>query len=120
MKIYTIQLAKWRNAVALDIPYLDTTVKSGEKTFAPTWEMVRDYKNGLITDNEYTEQYKQLMRESYRQNKDRWLEVANMEKVAFACYCSEGAFCHRLILKDLFKAVCQKEGIQFMYLGEIH
>ena len=28
---------------------LDVTVKSGDQTFAPTWEMVMGYKNGTIS-----------------------------------------------------------------------
>ena len=33
---------------------LDITIKSGSKVFAPSWKIVIDHKNKLITDEEYT------------------------------------------------------------------
>jgi len=48
---------------------LDITVKSGDRTFAPTWDMVKAYKAGRITQEEYTEMYHALMRRSYCNNR---------------------------------------------------
>lgn len=126
MKLYTLQMAKWRKAAALNVPVLDTTVKSGEKTFAPSWEIVRAVKDGislsgfhLSPEEDYTQRYKLIMTDSWKQNQQRWLEVANMESVALMCYCTHGKFCHRYLLIDYFKAVCAKYNIPFEYCGEI-
>lgn len=92
---------------------LDITVKSGDKTFAPTWDMVMGHKNGVISDEEYTQKYIELMRKSLKNNRSRWLEVMNMEKVVFCCYCKKGKFCHRILLAKMF----EKNGAN--YVGEL-
>ena len=45
MKIYTIQISKWRKAEQLGVQFKDVTVKSGDKLFAPTWDFLMEYKN---------------------------------------------------------------------------
>lgn len=133
MKLYTIQMSQWRKAQALGIPFLDTTVKSGDPTFAPSWEIVTAYKQGrslhpgLSPEESYTINYKELMRQSLRQNRSRWLEVIQMDQVAIACYCgyydqSQPAhirFCHRHILCELLSLLCAQQGVAFEYAGEI-
>lgn len=119
MELFTIQIAKWRIAKRLNITHLDTTVKSGDKVFAPAWNMVIGHKARSITDEQYTSEYISMMRLSYQNNTSRWLEVATMDRVALACYCPANCFCHRLLLVDLFEKVCQKHAIPFKYSGEI-
>lgn len=126
MNLYTIQLPKRRLALELNIPVLDTTVKSGDLTFAPSWEMVRAYKDGVSLtrmDLSHTEDYKinfrEMMTNSWRTNRSRWLEVMSMENVALGCYCRSGQFCHRYLLIDYLKAACAKHHIPFCYMGEI-
>lgn len=118
MKLYTIQLSKWRKAESLGIPLLDVTVKSGDKTFAPTWDFLMEYKKDL-NENRYIEKFIPLMRLSYKDNKQRWLEVCKMDQIAIACYCRSGKFCHRHILVDMFRKVCESNNIEFEYKGEI-
>lgn len=102
LKIYTIQIpVAQRLGLAKDPRYLDTTVKSGDKTFAPTWEMVMGVKHGRITDEVYTQEYYDMMRASYRNNRQRWDEILSMEEVILACYCRQDSFCHRYLLKDM-------------------
>ena len=62
MDIYTIQIGKWRKAEALGYELLNTSVMNGELRLAPTWELVRKWKSGLITEADYTTEYLQLMR----------------------------------------------------------
>ncbi|MCL6559472.1 MAG: hypothetical protein K6U74_11870 [Firmicutes bacterium] len=93
---------------------LDITVKSGDKTFAPTWDMVMAYKSGKITQEEYTEMYYALMRRSYQNNRRRWEEVLAMDKVVLVCFCRAGDFCHRLLLAGIL----EKLGAE--YCGEIN
>lgn len=119
MRLYTIQMARWRQAAMFGIQVLDTTVKSGDKVFAPSWAMVSDIKTGAITEAEYTERYVQAMRFSYRRNQERWLEVLNMEAVALACYCPAGVFCHRHLLADMLCKCAAKHKIPFELRGEL-
>lgn len=114
MLLYTIQIpvAK-RLGLTNDSRYLDITVKSGDKAFAPTWKMVMKHKEGKITDDEYTSLYTDMMRKSYKENRGRWDEVLSMDEVILACYCKADSFCHRYLLKDMLV----KCGVE--YIGEI-
>jgi uncharacterized protein YeaO (DUF488 family) len=119
MKVWTIQVAQWREADRQKIPFLDTTFKSGDPVFAPPKKLVLAYKAGEITEAEYTQSYTGCMRESYRNNQARWIEVCNMEEVAIACYCSADKFCHRHILVNFLIKVCESLGIEVQRMGEI-
>lgn len=118
MKVYTCQISKHRKVAELGIPFKDITVKSGDKVFAPTWEILMEYKNGGGEDL-YTSKFIPLMRQSYQQNKSVWLELCEMDEVCLACYCKSGAFCHRHIIVDMLEKVCQSNGIEFERGGEI-
>lgn len=108
VKVYTAQYG-YRGDARLDI-----TVKSGDKTFAPTWDIVMAYKDGRLTQEEYTEMYHAWMRGSYRNNRQRWKEVLAMDKVVLVCFCAKDSFCHRLLLARIL----QKLGAE--YCGEIN
>ncbi|MDR9785830.1 MAG: hypothetical protein RJR37_00865 [Peptococcaceae bacterium MAG4] len=107
LKVYTAQYG-YRGRDRLDI-----TVRSGDKTFAPTWDMVKAYKAGKITQEGYVEMYCALMRRSYRNNRQRWEEILAMDRVVLVCFCRAGDFCHRLLLAEIM----QKLGAE--YRGEI-
>lgn len=119
MKLHTMQIAKWRVAKERNIEMVDTTIKSGNKTFAPTWDIVTKFKRGAITADEYMVVYTKLMRESFKNNKEAWLEMCGKDEVAIACYCSTDNFCHRYALVDMFSRVCAVNNIPFTYMGEI-
>lgn len=119
MKLWTLQLAQWRVAKQLNVPVLDTTFKSGDVVFAPPRKLVMDYKAGIITAEQYTAVYLATMRESYRIANARWMEVLQMEEVAFACYCPEGRFCHRHLLTDMFVKIGQAKSQDIILMGEL-
>jgi hypothetical protein len=82
---------------------VDVIVKSAKgfaRSFAPTWNMVMGYKNGTLTDEQYTEQYMKILRvvsvEAWR-----WLyrQAVNGE-VILLCFCRDGQFCHTHLLID--------------------
>lgn len=83
----------------------DITYKSTDKVgqlFAPTKQLVHQYKFNSMSNEDYTNQYYQLMRQSYRQNKEKWLTIINSdEHYVFVCYCKANTFCHRYLLKDI-------------------
>lgn len=95
LKIYTSQY-RYSGKNRLDI-----TVKSGDKTFAPIWDMVSKYKKGLITEEEYTKEYYKLMRNSYKNHKDKWDQLLDQDEVVLVCFCKKGSFCHRYLLAEI-------------------
>ena len=119
MELYTIQVARWRLAKELDIQFVDTTVKSGDSVFAPTWPMVTAYKDGSLSESDYTKQYIELLRSSYREHRGDWLELLKLERAAIACYCKAGAFCHRMLLRDALEKVALANNLPFEYKGEL-
>lgn len=119
MELWTIQIAKHRLAKEKGIFFLDTTVKSGERTFAPVWSMVIGHKEGTVSDQAYTDLYYDMMRNTYRKVPNRWLAVLAMQKVAIACYCPEGAFCHRHLLADMLIKLGARKGIPVTFHGEL-
>ncbi len=113
MQIYTGTVYGYKAADALDI-----TVKSGDKVFAPTWDLVMAYKKGRISEAQYREHYFRLMRTSYREHKARWLEVLAMPVVTLCCFCRPGEFCHRTILAELLAIVGKANNIPVELCGE--
>ena len=114
VRIHTVQISVAQQLGLVEDPrYLDTTVKSGDPVFAPTWEIVMASQQGKMSDEEYTIEYYDMMRRSYRDNRSRWDEVLGMEEVFLACYCRADSFCHRYLLKDIL-VKCGAE-----YVGEI-
>lgn len=119
MDIATVQLAKWRKLKPLNFELIDTTVKSGIKAFAPTQEMVLAIKDGTISEEEYAKQYRELMLRSYMTNQILWNNLVQKERIAIACYCTPGTFCHRHLLIRYIEKICLSSDIPFNYVGEI-
>ena len=82
---------------------MDVTVKSAKGyawAFRPTWSMVMDYKNGTLTEAQYTEQYLKIL-DAVSGEAWCWLyrQAANGE-VVLLCYCRDldaqgrPVFCH--------------------------
>lgn len=106
LDIYTGQIAKSKAYRSSGLRVIDTTVKSGDKVFAPTWQIVLDVKKGAITPEEYTVVYHRMMQESYANNNQHWRNLLlSKEPVVICCYCAAGKFCHRhLLIEYLLKA----------------
>lgn len=119
MELWTVQLGRWRLCKARSIDLVDTTVKTGNPLFAPTWDMVWGHKNQTLTDEDYEARYRALMAASIQRNAAVWLKLCHMERVAIACYCGAGRFCHRRLLVDILKDLCTEHGISFTYHGEL-
>jgi uncharacterized protein YeaO (DUF488 family) len=119
VRLFTIQLAQWRKAKQQGIPVLDTTVRTGDKCFAPSWDMVMGVKSGELTEDEYTKLYKLKMLDSIEQNPSRWGEVLKMDSVAVACYCPKGTFCHRHITAEILQKLCLHNHIPCVMEGEV-
>lgn len=100
MQITTCQMAQSAKMKGEGWTVMDITVKSGNKAFAPTWDMVLGYKDKKITEEEYTEQYLSMMRESFKNNHSEWATLLKVDRLCLACYCKSGDFCHRHLLKE--------------------
>ena len=93
---------------------LDITIKTGLKMFAPTWEMVMDFKNCKINEEEYTKLYYEKMRKSYKMYEDTWQWLLKQPKVVLVCFCKKDVFCHRYLLAEIL------EKLGAIYRGEIN
>lgn len=80
---------------------LDITVKTGLQMFAPTWEMVQDYKEKRIDKDQYTELYYAKMRNSFKTHRETWEWLLDQKEVVLVCFCKNGDFCHRYLLSDI-------------------
>ena len=80
---------------------LDITVMTGNKVFAPDWDLLRAYKAGDIGKQEYTVRYLRRMVQTQLESPDEWDRVLEYPELALACYCKAGQFCHRHLLKEL-------------------
>ena len=122
MDVFTVQLGQWRKAVDHGILIINTTMKSGDPLFAPSKDIVYGSKYYGMSPEEYTQRYIQEMNNSYRNNPVRWEEFMLYhadKRVALACYCRPGKFCHRHILVKMLDKVCRHYTIPFQYFGEL-
>lgn len=113
LHLYTAQIGKYKGPDAYDI-----TVKSGDHTFAPTWDLVLSWKQGLIEWTTYAQQYRQLMLESYKRNPDAWRKMLHKGILTLLCYCRVGENCHRYLLAEFLRKLGEKEGVFVIEEGE--
>lgn len=117
--LYTVQMSAV-NRMSEHIEAIDITIKSSVapwNTFAPTWVMVEGFKDGNITEEEYSKRYLSVMRNRYKENKEIFktlVEKAIMTDIALACYCPPETFCHRMLLVDILLKMDPK----LIYMGE--
>jgi uncharacterized protein YeaO (DUF488 family) len=119
LTIYTIQIAKWRLAKSKGIRVTDTTVKSGLKFLAPSWEMVLAHKNGDVSCEEYTKLYDECIARSQIKYPELWEDLLKQETLCLACYCRAGFFCHRLLLAKHLQAYAAKHEVPCVLAGEL-
>ena len=95
VKIWTAQY-NYRGADRIDI----TTRQTHEhgKAFAPTWDLVKRYRDGEINNRQYSAEYVLLMRKSWVEKNWSWEWLLNQDEVTLVCFCKPGAFCHRTVL----------------------
>ena len=96
---------------------IDITVKGQDKIghiFAPTWDMVMDYKNGKIEWIHYEWQFHKRMFQSYYKNRTQWDSMLTYDKgpLTFTCYCPVHTRCHRSLVAEILQWMGAK------YLGE--
>ena len=117
--LYTYCIHKIKPHQYPHIEFIDTTVKAHHPDFAPTWAMVKAYKEGTLSEEAYTQQYITLMKARYADNKTPWYAVLRASEVALGCYCHPGKFCHRHLLADLFQRLATHQGYPLTLKGEL-
>jgi len=123
MRVFTAQISRRRIQQTTD---LNITVKSAStpigKLLAPTWDMVMGYKNGTISEDEYTKQYRHLLSRRFNSNERNnqiLREFMARDSVTLLCYCQPGAFCHRrLLCFDILPRVASHVGVEYEAIGE--
>lgn len=82
---------------------VDITVKSSKgfaRSFAPTWDMVIGIKNGILTEEQYSSKYNDILNGI---STEMWTWLADQGKhgkLVVLCYCKDGEFCHTNLLID--------------------
>lgn len=122
------QMAKWRSVKKLrpETNLVDTTVRSGDRMLAPTWNMVHLVKSHYANPEElaaahadYTRTYRKLIHARFRQDPDHFLQFLYGKEVTFMCYCKAGDFCHRHLLVKFIKVLARIYKVEVTYLGEL-
>ncbi|MGL5397327.1 MAG: DUF488 family protein, N3 subclade [Shewanella sp.] len=126
--VSTCQMAKWRSVKKLrpESNLVDTTVRSGDRNLAPTWNMVYLVKSQYATPEEfaaayadYTRTYRKLIHARYREDRERFLKYLYGKEVTFMCYCKAGEFCHRHLLVKFIKVLARIHKVEITDLGEL-
>ncbi|MCW4014048.1 MAG: hypothetical protein NWF07_13830 [Candidatus Bathyarchaeota archaeon] len=94
---------------------IDITVKSAKgiaKKFAPTWDMVKKYKEGKLSKLQYTRKYARMINRLKAEDFEEL--IGDKKRIILTCYCKAGEFCHRTLLAKFL----EQEGYG-IYGGEI-
>ena len=101
---------------------LDITVKSGRgigKELAPSWELVRGFKRGEISWNEYEAGYLEMLRKVWVEKRWVFRRLFRMGRATFVCYCRDDRFCHRRLLREVVVKIGERYGIEVVDGGEL-
>lgn len=102
-----VALIIWTARISTKDPdAFDVTRKTGNKAFAPSWEILGpmlDLKRiGKTATSEqwkdYARGYFEEMRASRRSNPSLWRALLARSRVVLTCYCTNPARCHRTLL----------------------
>lgn len=73
----------------------------------PSWRLLKAYKNGYITQEEFKKRYLAEMRHLYRSTTilKSFAKESMTDDIVLCCYCKQGSFCHRDILKEILEKI---------------
>ena len=110
---------------------LDISIKSAStpegKLMAPEWPLVRDFKEGSIDWEMYTEKYHELLRKRYARYAQVFHDlirdvVTGGERLVLTCYCNVGPGCeecHRFLMADILEKIAEQEGYEVCNEGDL-
>lgn len=122
MRIWTLQLAKWRLAKQKGFHAVDITVKSWRKEFAPDWDFLMAYKasaQDATAEREYTIKYLYKLERLLDADAEVLVSLLRHEDLVLMCYCPAGKFCHRHLLANKLQEVGMMFGIVVELCGEL-
>lgn len=97
---------------------LDITTRSEDpigRIFSPSWILVKNYKDGKINEQQYSNIYINNMRILYKEFSCIFHNILKKDKLVLVCFCPKNTFCHRLLLKDIFIKLGAKDGGELSY-----
>ncbi|MCX5977303.1 MAG: hypothetical protein NTV33_10885 [Coprothermobacterota bacterium] len=97
---------------------MDITRGGANSVFAPSWNILKNFKAKAISANQYKKLYWEEMASSWSVDKSPFKTLvakAAQHPVVLVCYCSTGQFCHRILLAK--EILARRLGCK--YLGEI-
>lgn len=105
-KVFTAHLGKGKKIpqqAGGNVVFIDITVKSGKffkEDLAPTWDMLKAYKE-TGDEEKYTEEYMKRLRNMSEECKRALKRMLyDGRDIVLACYCGTESFCHRHLLKN--------------------
>jgi hypothetical protein len=119
--VWTTQIGQHRFVKEKGIHLLDVTAKSGLLAFAPAFADVMAYKRGELSQSDYTALYEVKMERSRKVFDYVWktLLAPPNGRVAIACYCPKGEFCHRHLFLKMMQDYYHQHGRELIYMGEL-
>ena len=102
-----LRLSSWANtprgiAISASVPPW-ATVQGKVDCLVPTWEMVRAYKAGRLSQADYVEQYRDLLAERWA-HVTAWLDSLDADQdLTLCCWEPAGRFCHRQLVALLVR-----------------
>jgi hypothetical protein len=119
--VWTTQIAQHRFVKSNGVFLLDTTAKSGLLALAPDFRAVMAYKRGDLSEAEYTALYEAKMEKSRKVYDYVWksLLAPPNRRIAIACYCPKGVFCHRHLFLKMLQTYYKEHNRELIYMGEL-
>lgn len=119
--VWTTQMGQHRLVREKGIHLLDITAKSGTLAYAPDFRAVIAYKRGELSQTDYTALYERKMDKSEEIYDYVWktLLTPPNRKLAIACYCAKGEFCHRHLFLKRMQRIYREHGRELIYMGEL-
>jgi len=105
-------------------PWIKKGVDEIMESFAPSEELLKNYKNKKVNWSQYKQKYLSEQRKHYKEkpeNFENLLERAEEENIILLCYERfEGkkTKCHRMILYDLLQKVADKDKFEIDFFDE--
>lgn len=84
---------------------IDITTKSARypwSVFAPTWDMVMEYKRTL-DEGVYIDAYKDIIDKAFKMHTKALTDLLRSDRtITLVCFCPADTFCHRVLLARYF------------------
>lgn len=87
---------------------IDVTITSAKypwNVFAPTWEMVMEYKRSK-NEEVYIKQYGTIIDKAFELYPQQLFDLIRSDRtITLVCFCRPGDFCHRVLLAKHFESL---------------